>query len=354
METVFTFSRHERKNIMKKILATFLLLLTLTAPLFGCDNSDISEASDPQNASDSISDTSNGIAADFEYSVIRDGTISIDKYIGNAAEVVIPDTIDGIPVTLIEISAFSGTPIKKVVIPETVTTIDSSAFEACGHLEKVILPSKLRTLGKNAFSCCESLSFIELPASLEHLGREAFSDCKNLKSLCIPPNCLEAGNNSLFKNSGIETLELSEGIASIPDMCFGNMPALKKLILPTTLKEIGYNAISGCPNLEEIILPEGLETIRSSAFSYSSGLTEITIPKSVRHICSNVFAGCESLEKIIFEGNAPENIWYSDDPEKTEYYHSYKDADHYTIYYHKGAKGFTSPTWYDYPTQEIE
>ena len=82
---------------MKKILATFLLLLTLTAPLFGCDNSDISETSDPKNASDSISDTSNGIAADFEYSVIRDGTISIDKYIGNAAEVVIPDTIDGIP-----------------------------------------------------------------------------------------------------------------------------------------------------------------------------------------------------------------------------------------------------------------
>ena len=187
---------------MKKILATFLLLLTLTAPLFGCDNSDISEASDPKNASDSISETINGgIAADFEYSVIRDGTISIDKYIGNAAEVVIPDTIDGIPVTLIEISAFSGTPIKKVVIPETVTTIDSSAFEACRLLEKVILPSKLRTLKKNAFACCESLSSIELPASLEHLGREAFKDCKNLKSLCIPPNCLEAGNNSLFKNS---------------------------------------------------------------------------------------------------------------------------------------------------------
>ena len=60
------------------------------------------------------------------------------------------------------------------------------------------------------------------------------------------------------------------------------------------------------------------------------------------------------LSKIIFEGDAPENIWYSDDPEKTEYYHSYKDADHYTIYYHKGAKGFTSPTWYGYPTQEIE
>ena len=169
---------------MKKILATFLLLLTLTAPLFGCDNSDISEASDPKNASDSISETSNGgIAADFEYSVIRDGTISIDKYIGNAAEVVIPDTIDGIPVTLIEISAFSGTPIKKVVIPETVTTIDSSAFEACRLLEKVILPSNLRTLKKMLFHVANRF----LPSNYPHLlniSAEKHSRIARISSHC--------------------------------------------------------------------------------------------------------------------------------------------------------------------------
>ena len=52
---------------MKKIVTILLLLAMMTAPLFGCDNSDISEASDPKNASDSISETINGgIAADFE------------------------------------------------------------------------------------------------------------------------------------------------------------------------------------------------------------------------------------------------------------------------------------------------
>ena len=116
---------------MKKILATFLLLLTLTAPLFGCDNSDISEASDPQNASDSISDTSNGIAADFEYSVIRDGTISIDKYIGNAAEVVIPDTIDGKNVTEIGKEAFRSADITSVVMPQYLRAIRYCASIKC-------------------------------------------------------------------------------------------------------------------------------------------------------------------------------------------------------------------------------
>ena len=340
---------------MKKIVTILLLLAMMTAPLFGCDNSDISEASDSQNASDSISDTSNGgIAADFEYSVIRDGTISIDKYIGNAAEVVIPDTIDGIPVTLILSYSFYKTSIKEVVIPETVTKIGEAAFRECKSLEKVFLPSKLKEIHESAFMYCESLYFIELPSSLEYLSTDVFDGCKSLKSLRIPQNCLRDLMLLVLGNSGIETIELSEGITSIPDKGFWAMHTLKKLILPTTLKEIGESAIFVCPNLEEIILPEGLEIIRPYAIAFNDKLTEVTIPKSVRYVSSSAFAGCESLTKIIFEGDAPENIWYSDDPEKTEYYHSYKDADHYTIYYHKGAKGFTSPTWYGYPTQEIE
>lgn len=340
---------------MKKIIAILLLLAMMTAPLFGCDNSDISEASDPKNASDSISDTSNGgIAADFEYSVIRDGTISIDKYIGNAAEVVIPDTIDGIPVTLILSYSFYKTSIKEVVIPETVTKIGEAAFRECKSLEKVFLPSKLKEIHESAFMYCESLYFIELPSSLEYLSSDVFDGCKSLKSLRIPQNCLRDLMLLVLGNSGIETIELSEGITSIPDKCFWAMHTLKKLILPTTLKEIGESAISGCPNLEEIILPEGLEIIGPYAIAFNDKLTEITIPKSVRHICSNVIANCESLEKVIFEGDAPDNIWYSDDPNNDEYFNLYMQDDHYIIYYKKEAQGFTSPTWYGYPTQEIE
>ena len=137
---------------MKKIIATFLLLLTLTAPLFGCDNSDISEASDSQNASDSISDTSNGgIAADFEYSVIRDGTISIDKYIGNAAEVVIPDTIDGKNVTEIGKEAFRSADITSVVMPQYLRTIRYYAFYDCTKLSQVILNDKVDLFETDVF-----------------------------------------------------------------------------------------------------------------------------------------------------------------------------------------------------------
>ena len=120
------------------------------------------------------------------------------------------------------------------------------------------------------------------------------------------------------------------------------------------MKEINSNSIAGCPELEEIILPEGLEKISNAAFAANSKLKEITIPKSVRHLPANAFSGCDALRKIVFEGDAPDNVWYSDDYQDIRYYHHDAYKDRYTIYYHKDAKGFTSPTWYDYPTQIIE
>ncbi len=339
---------------MKKILATLLLLVMAATPLFSCNNSDVSEASDSQSTAEVISQTTPSPETDFEYSVLENGTISVDKYIGNAAEVVIPDTIDGKNVTEINHYAFYFASVKEISLPETVLTIDYSAFAYCTELEKAVLPTSLKKLGGRAFFRCEALSSIELPSSLESIGSEVFRDCKSLRSLRIPPNCLTESSSELFVNSGIEVLELSDGITSIQSLCLTGMPALKKLILPTTLKKICYNAISDCPALEEVVLPDGLETVEPLAFSRDTKLTGITIPRSVKNISANVFARCESLTKIFFEGDAPDNIWCSDDYNDSDYYHQYMSKDHYTIYYHKGAKGFTSPTWYDYPTQIIE
>ena len=339
---------------MKKILATLLLLVMAATPLFSCNNSDVSEASDSQSTAEVISQTTPSPETDFKYSVLENDTISIDKYIGNAAEVVIPDTIDGKNVTEINHYAFYFASVKEISLPETVLTIDYSAFAYCTELEKAVLPTSLKKLGGRAFFRCEALSSIELPSSLESIGSEVFRDCKSLRSLRIPPNCLTESSSELFVNSGIEVLELSDGITSIQSLCLTGMPALKKLILPTTLKKICYNAISDCPALEEVVLPDGLETVEPLAFSRDTKLTGITIPRSVKNISANVFARCESLTKIFFEGDAPDNIWCSDDYNDSDYYHQYISKDHYTIYYHKGAKGFTSPTWYDYPTQIIE
>ena len=329
METVFTFSRHERKNIMKKIIATFLLLLTITAPLFGCDHSDISEASDSQNASDSISDTSNGgIAADFEYSVIRDGTISIDKYIGNAAEVVIPDTIDGKNVTEIGKEAFRSADVTSVVMPQYLRTIRYYAFYDCTKLSQVILNDKVDLFETDVFMNT------------------------NIKHIRIPAKAFSGECVDIFKGTALESVELAEGIERIPAGAFQWCLSLKRVELPSTVKVIEAKAFAVCMNLEEVKLNDGLYCIENKAFESCSKLKKLVIPKSVRYMTSQSVFGSGGLEGIYFEGDAPETFIYTDDTDSI-FYIDPADVS-YTIYYHKGAKGFTSPTWYDYPTQIIE
>lgn len=65
----------------------------------------------------------NAPESDFKYTIKEDG-VHIIGYTGKAEEFSIPSTIEGIPVTVIEPTAFtSNTTIKEIVIPEGVTEI---------------------------------------------------------------------------------------------------------------------------------------------------------------------------------------------------------------------------------------
>ena len=313
---------------MKKIIATFLLLLTLTAPLFGCDNSDISEASDPKSTAEVISRTTPNPETDFEYSVIENGTISIDKYIGNAAEVVIPDTIDGKNVTEIGKEAFRSADVTSVVMPQYLRTIRYYAFYDCTKLSQVILNDKVDLFETDVFMNT------------------------NIKHIRIPAKAFSGECVDIFKGTALESVELAEGIERIPAGAFQWCLSLKRVELPSTVKVIEAKAFAVCMNIEEVKLNDGLYCIENKAFESCSKLKKLVIPKSVRYMTSQSVFGSGGLEGIYFEGDAPETFIYTDDTDSI-FYIDPADVS-YTIYYHKGAKGFTSPTWYDYPTQIIE
>ena len=66
----------------------------------------------------------------------------------------------------------------------------------------------------------------------------------------------------------------------------------------------------------------------------------------MKDITEHAFSGCDTLEKVKFEGNAPEAYVYP-----LEIMPFGPNDVHYTIYYHRGAQGFTSPEWNGYPTE---
>ena len=115
-------------------------------------------------------------SGDYQYVLQADGTAKITGYTGSAAELVIPDSIDGHAVTALGTDAFySQTGLTSVVIPDSVTEIGEAAFQYCISLEKVVLPQGLTGLSKALFSNCYRLSELNLPEGLKVVGAYAFA-----------------------------------------------------------------------------------------------------------------------------------------------------------------------------------
>lgn len=171
-------------------------------------------------------------------------------------EVVIPDTVEGRPVTAIGKLVFANQlSIRSVVIPETVRIIDSGAFQKCTYLNTLTLPEGLEVLGAEVFQDCVNLKNIIIPAGVQEIRAYAFSGCRKLKSI-----------------------EFS-----------GPMPGGK----------ISEYAFSSCGQLESIIIPEGIIKISAHAFEDCTQLASVTVPDSLETIGSSAFRRCMYLKEIV-------------------------------------------------------
>ncbi|MBO5137955.1 MAG: leucine-rich repeat domain-containing protein [Spirochaetaceae bacterium] len=141
--------------------------------------------------------------SDFEFKLSDDGTfIAITNYKGDAKNLVIPETIQGVPVASIG-GFYYNKKIKSVVIPSSVKVIRAEAFSECEALEKVTLPEGLLFIDGGAFSET-ALTSVTVPKSLLFIGRGAFGS-DNLSEINIPDDAAFIGTN--------EYAELSEAFS---------------------------------------------------------------------------------------------------------------------------------------------
>ena len=104
-----------------------------------------------------------------------------------SGELVIPDTIEGKPVTNIGGAAFWGcASLTSITIPDSVTSIGGGAFSYSKSLTNITISDSVNTIGERAFSDCRSLTSITIPDSVTSIGRKAFSYCIKLTSITIP------------------------------------------------------------------------------------------------------------------------------------------------------------------------
>jgi Listeria/Bacterioides repeat len=161
----------------------------------------------------------------YEYTDDTETAYMIWYYEGTDRDVIIPAIHGGLPVVEIDFSAFQGNGnITSVSIPDSVTLIDTDAFNACTALASVIFGenSALAYIANRAFQNCTSLSEIVLPSSVEYIGIRAFGGCTALAGVTF-------GENSVLD--------------CIDENAFNGCFALNSIVIPLGVTEIGHNAM---------------------------------------------------------------------------------------------------------------
>ena len=131
--------------------------------------------------------------SDFQYRIENEQAI-LEKYIGNEAEVIIPDRLGGYPVVRIGKFAFKNCgALTTVTIPNRVETIEHHAFTGCGSLRSVAIPDGLTPISNGLFSGCSSLMSITIPNSVTSRNAYAFFNCGSLTDITISNSVTNIG-----------------------------------------------------------------------------------------------------------------------------------------------------------------
>ena len=183
--------------------------------------------------------------------------VVITGYNGNAAQLGIPSSLEGMPVKGIGSGAFKGkTTITSLVIPKGVTEIGKEAFQGCRNMEKVTLPDTLQKIGSRAFDST-GLTTVSIPTGCTDIGEGTFSNCTRLKTMVLPKD-----------------------LARIPANMFSNCEALNPVTLPDTVKAIGSKAFAGCIAITTFNVPASTELIDFAADVFQ-GCTKINLGTQV-------------------------------------------------------------------------
>ena len=247
--------------------------------------------------------------------------------------------------------------LKKLVLPESMTTIAAKYFQDAKYLEEIVISSKTESIGNYAFDGsglkkityngyksdeAETLKTSVFPATLKTIGQQAFQGTQ-LEKVIIPEtlNGVEfnskgivssysikdgAFSGSALKSVVIEGAETyfamnSSGAAGVFANCvqltdvkfmaetaqygknlFYGCTALTSVQLPSKATTLGESMFAECTALTSITLPETLTALPGSIFQNCTGLTSVTIPESVTTLGNSVFRGSGIKEIVIPEG----------------------------------------------------
>ena len=231
-----------------------------------------------------------------EYTIKNDQVTITDCDTSVAGELVIPDTIEGYPVTSIGSSAFSGcSKLTSITIPDSVTEIGWYALDGCNRLESVTIPF----IGDKAQDGeYYNFSYLFGELGVSHTAKKADVPA-SLKTVILSDACQYISNYAFYRCKTIENVVIGRSVKGIAYEAFFEC-GLTSITIPGNVKSIGSAVFRDCAALKTVVLEEGVEYIGKFAFEDCAWLNTIAIPDSVTYMGEKMLNRCNRVENLTF------------------------------------------------------
>lgn len=253
-------------------------------------------------------------------------TIQGFSYMPNLESVTIPDSA-----TTISTSAFENSGLKSVVIPNGVTSIGENAFKNC-NLTEAYISDSVTLIRDRAFANNSDLKKIRFSKDGE-IKDGVLEGCYNIESVEMPAWPIYKGGTFSYTGTGNKysylypvffrpdrtvTKEEMENLPSkypnFKELIFNNgtslnlglkgWKSLERIVLPNTMTSIsGMGDTDWFDSFDVFVLPDTITNIGDGAFSGCDNLKELYLPKQIKTVGNSAFSYCDGLEKVYIPAN---------------------------------------------------
>ncbi len=232
--------------------------------------------------------------------------------------------------------------LKEITLPDSVLRIETEAFGGCYNLEKITISPYTMFFESGALDSCDLPTVYSYEPSLaktyaEENGHEFVSlgaspfiasgiSGSDVYWILEADGTLEiSGSGEIEKKSSssaylwyehrdlIRSVEIGEGITSIPSGAFFFYKKLEAVSISDTVCTIGGNAFFGT-GISTLEIPSSVTEIGANAFAYCTSLASVTIGRNVEAIGNGAFRNCaEGFTVYGYKGTAAEEYAASDE-----------------------------------------
>ena len=234
--------------------------------------------------------------------------------------------------------AFQETVIPEIVLPESVTEIESQLVNSA-KVQKLVLNMNMAEMPTNWLygAAVEEVVVGKHITKLDNTFKRS-----NIKKVTFAAdsNVKEFVGDTFLGMKRLESIVIPDSVEKMGEAVFRGCTNLKSVVIGSGIKVIPKDAFLGCTSLKSVTFAEGsqLEKIEGiQAFKNCPKLESIELPGSCTYVDSYTFSDCPSLRTIVARGIKEQRNFHCNNSDLSDFYKA-------TVSYGAVLRGYYAPS----------